>query len=403
RVTFAFFSDENALATAMKRGQVQGFLASEDVFRSGVAGANSYSYTMPGYFAIFFDAENNKALSEAGVRAALAYATDRQEILDSVLMGKGKTVSSPIDPDVYGIRPASTTYNYDPQKAAQLLDDAGYKPNDSGIRAKTVNRQHAFQFSKNMFKGSSLTADVKELQKCLAREVMPGLDANGNFGDQTLAAVKLFQEKYRADILDPQSIKDPNGDVKLATREKLNAVCFPSGDSTTELNVTLTVSDQAPFTAVADIIKTQWAKIGVAVTVNAVDPTALQRDVIKPRAYQALLFGQSLGMVPDPYAFWHSSQKVDPGLNFSLYENKDADKLMEEARQATDKAAFDEKLAVFQDLVANDAPAIFLYNPDYIYIATTDVKGMKSGLVADMGRRFAGIAEWYTTTKRVWK
>ena len=162
-----------------------------------------------------------------------------------------------------------------------------------------------------------------------------------------MEAVKLFQEKYRADILDPQKIEKATGEVKLATREKLNAVCFPSGNTTAQLNITLTIAKQEPFNAVAQIIKNQWAKIGVTVNINAVDIANIERDIVKPRAYEALLFGQALGMIPDPYPFWHSSQKADPGLNFALYENKDADKLLEEIRGLTDQNAREEKLQYF--------------------------------------------------------
>ena len=39
----------------------------------------------------------------------------------------------------------------------------------------------------------------------------------------------------------------------------------------------------------------------------------------------ALLFGQVLGIIPDPFPFWHSSQKIYPGLNLSGYSNKKVD------------------------------------------------------------------------------
>jgi len=403
QITFAFFADYNSLSAAFKRGQIQGFAPSASMIKNSYPGTNTYAYSFPRYFAIFFNAENNKALSDLPVRTALAYATDKQEILNTAFGGGGKIVDSPVDGNIYSIDAASTTYGYDLEKAAQILDDAGYKLGDDGSRSKTVSRQHAFQFTKNLTAGTNLTADVKELQKCLAREVMPGLDTNGNFGEKTTEAVKLFQEKYRKDILDTQNITEPSGDVKLGTREKLNEVCFPSGDSTTPLTITLTVANQIPFTTVAQIIKSQWAKIGITVNVNPVDISSLERDSVKPRAYEALLFGQALEMIPDPYPFWHSTQKTDPGLNFSLYENKDADKLLEEIRQATDKNLRAEKLESLVNLITNDVPAIFLYNPDYIYVVSKEVKGIQSRVITDPSRRFTDIASWYTATKRIWK
>ncbi|MFA6376877.1 MAG: peptidoglycan-binding protein, partial [Candidatus Paceibacterota bacterium] len=304
--------------------------------------------------------------------------------------------------DIYGSEAPATIYNYDPQKAAQILDAAGYNQGTDGLRAKTINRELAFQFIKTLTKGTKSTSDVKELQKCLVREVMPDLETNGNFGDKTVEAVKLFQEKYRADILDPQGVAEPNGEVKQATREKLNKICFPSGNTTTALRIILTIAGQEPFTTAAQIIKSQWAKIGVTVDVKSVEMISLERDIVKPRSYEALLFGQAMGMVPDPYPFWHSSQKVDPGLNFSQYENKNTDKLLEEIRQITDQNERKNYLKKIEDMITKDEPAIFLYNPSHIFIASKNIKGIQAGIVADPGRRFSEISNWYTNTKRIW-
>ncbi len=374
-----------------------------DVAAGQFSGTRIYSYSLPRYFAIFLNPENNKALADANVRAALAYATDKAEILKTALNNEGAAVDSPLPQNIYGLVAPDTVYGYDPQRAGKILDDAGYKIGTDGLRTKTIDRQPAFQFTKNLAKGSGPVTDVKELQKCLKREVAPDLDTNGNFGDKTLEAVKLFQEKYRADILDPQNIAQANGIVKQATRDKLNEVCFPSGDQTQALNIVLTVAGQPPFAGVAEIIKAQWAKIGVNVAIKTMDIGAFEQDAIKPRAYEAILFGEALGMIPDPYPFWHSSQKADPGLNFSLYENKDADKLLEEIRQTADQNARNEKLAAFQNLVARDEPAIFLYNPAYIYAVSDNVKGIQTHTISNPSQRFDGIADWYTATKRVWK
>ncbi|MFA6376321.1 MAG: ABC transporter substrate-binding protein [Candidatus Paceibacterota bacterium] len=403
KISFYFFDDYDSLTAAFKRGRIQGFVPLADQADSIPAGTNSYAYSLPRYFAIFFNPETNNAFSDTQVRAALAYATNKQEILNSALGGLGNIVDSPIPSDVYGSEAPATIYNYDPQKAAQILDAAGYNQGTDGLRAKTTSRQLAFQFTKTLTKGTKSTSDVKELQKCLVREIMPDLETSGNFGDKTVEAVKLFQQKYRADILDPQGIAEPNGEVKQATREKLNKVCFPSGNTTTALKTILTIANQEPFITAAQIIKSQWAKIGVAVDINAVERASLERDIVKPRSYEALLFGQAMGMIPDPYPFWHSSQKVDPGLNFSLYENKDADKLLEDVRQTTDHNARKDSLKKFEDLITKDEPAIFLYNPSHIFIASKKIKGVQTGIIADPGKRFSEISSWYTNTKRIWK
>lgn len=402
-IIFTFFNDYTSLAAAFKHGRVQGFVSSPDIAGNKFSGAVDYAYTLARYYAIFFNQEKNDALSDAAVRKALAYAINKQEIIEKALGSKGIIVDSPVLPQIYGVDSPTANYAYDPQKAAQILDENGYKQGEGGVRSKTTSRNPAFQFAKNMTAGSTLTADIKEMQKCLKREVMPDLEANGNFGPKTTEAVKLFQERYRAEILDPQETKEPTGDVKQATRDKLNEVCFPSGDETTALTINLTIANQEPFITVAQIIKAQWAAIGVTANIEAKDITALERDIAKPRNYQALLFGQALEMIPDPYPFWSSSQKNDPGLNLALYQNENADKLLDEIRQSNDKTIRKQKLNEFQNIVNEEVPAIFLYNPNYIYTVSQNVKDIKAGVIADPSQRFANVSDWYISTKRIWK
>ena len=131
--------------------------------------------------------------------------------------------------------------------------------------------------------------------------------------------------------------------------------------------------------------------------------SALEREVIKPRNYEMLLFGEVLGAIPDPFPFWHSSQKNDPGLNLAIYENKKCDKLLEEARKNLDENLRKEKLEEFQDILIEDAPAVFLYNPDYLYFVSKEIKGVGAAIITDPSQRFSNIEGWYIKTKRAFK
>jgi len=106
---------------------------------------------------------------------------------------------------------------------------------------------------------------------------------------------------------------------------------------------------------------------------------------------------------PDPFTFWHSSQKKDPGLNLALYYNTEADKLLEEARQETNQDIRGEEYRKFQELVVEDVPAIFLYSPNYLYIQDKSVRGVELDNIVIPSNRFNGVENWYIKTKRVWK
>ena len=402
---FAFFGDNDSLLASFRRGIVKGFAQQQlpDPKASAIAGENLYSFTLPRYFALFFNSDNNPALDDAQVRQALNLATDKQEIIAKALNGAGSAVDSPILSDFYHFNPPMVSYSFDTEQAQQLLDKSGFAAASDGSRTKAVSRKPAFQFTKNLSLGSKLDPDVKELQTCLAKEVAPDLAASGKFDADTKDAVNKFQQKYHADILDANGLTTPTGDVKQATRDKLNAVCFPSGGQTIPLHFTLTTVDQPTLVNVADIIKAQWAKIGATVDIKTEDIDTLERDTIKPRNYEILLFGEVLGSLPDPFPFWHSSQKNDPGLNFSLYQSQDADKALTDGRQSLDEDSKAAALGSFQDILLKDAPAVFLYNPNYVYVTSGELKGIKDGVIIDPSQRFAQAALWYTQEERTWK
>ena len=116
-----------------------------------------------------------------------------------------------------------------------------------------------------------------------------------------------------------------------------------------------------------------------------------------------LLFGEVLGIIPDPYPFWHSSQIKDPGLNLAKYENKKVDSLLEKARTTLDPEKQKEFLQEFQDILIEDLPCLFLYTPNYLYLVPKEIKGFDTKIIVDPSKRFGNIEGWYVKTKRVWK
>ena len=171
-----------------------------------------------------------------------------------------------------------------------------------------------------------------------------------------------------------------------------------------DLVFSITTTDTIPeLEEIADILKQQWEAIGAKVEVKVFELGDLNENVIRPRKYDILLFGEIVGRSSDMFVFWHSSQRLDPGLNVALYANITADKLLEDARKITDPKKRSEKYRAFADEVRSDIPAVFLYYPDFIYVLPKKVKGVDLSSAAIPSERFLTIAHWYINTHTIWK
>jgi len=159
--------------------------------------------------------------------------------------------------------------------------------------------------------------------------------------------------------------------------------------------VTIATTDWPELQKTAQIIKNQWQEAGINSEIKIIKNGAIQQEAIRDRDYEILLFGEILGLDPDPFAFWHSSQKKHPGLNLSLYDSVKTDRLLVEARQEFDLKKREEKYREFYFLLAQDAPAAFLYNPDYLYVTNNKIKGINLERLSLPSQRFSNIENWY--------
>ncbi len=409
-ITFRFFDNDKDLIKASREKEIQGLSISnpKDYETVEKFGFQDYHFSVPRYFAVFFNPLKSETLAENQIRKALNYATNREEIIKQALLGEGKIVQSPILPEIYGFSSPTTSYEFKPETAKEILEKAGFIMNEAGIREKTIKEESTFQLKSDLKLGSQ-GQEVRDLQTCLAdptvggTEVYPEAKITGFFGPETKNAVIQFQEKYAKDILEPQGLKKGTGTVSKATRTKLNELCGKKPDKILSFSFSLTTVNQPLLIEIANILKNQWQSLGANVEIKTIDIETLERDVIKPRNYEALLFGEVLGAIPDPFPFWHSSQKKDPGLNLAMYEDKQTDKLLEEARETLDFSVAKAKLEEFQNSLIESSPVVFLYSPDYVYLVRKEVKGIKTKMITDPSKRFSGIENWYLKTKRKWQ
>ncbi len=176
-----------------------------------------------------------------------------------------------------------------------------------------------------------------------------------------------------------------------------------SKKDTQTLRFELATSEATELKTVAQDLKTSWENFGVPVTVRVFATGDLKETIVRPRKFDALFFGQVLGRDGDPYPFWHSSQRRDPGLNIASYVNTKVDKILESARTEPNTSKRATAYQSFQAELSKDAPAIFLYAPEFLYVVPSKVRGVTLGTISTPAERFLNIYEWYSETDNVWK
>jgi len=317
KIILRFYSSQDDLINAYAQRDIDGLnfiSATNQLELEKINNFSLYEISMPEYYALFFNQEKNELLSDKNIRLALAYAIDKDKIIEEIINYKGNLIDSPFLPGWPAYTENITKYNFDLEKSKEILEEDGWQDqNNNGILEKEID-----------------------------------------------------------------------GETK-------------------ELEIEILTTNWATLKETANLIKEQWEKIGARVNLKIEEIAHIQTEFIQPREYQVLLFGEVLSAEPDPFAFWHSSQSAEHGLNLSLYKNNEADKLLEEARQITNLEERFKKYTEFQKILTEDIPAIFLYSPTYLYPVYKKVQGISLEKISHPCYRFSQIENWYIKTSRVFK
>jgi peptide/nickel transport system substrate-binding protein len=170
------------------------------------------------------------------------------------------------------------------------------------------------------------------------------------------------------------------------------------------LIINLATVDAGDDPQVAAAIKTFWENgLNIKTTVELIPAADIQAK-IKVRGYEALLYGEVLTADPDVYGYWHASKVGEGGLNLANYSSNTVNKALEEGRLTNNREERIKQYQIFQQTIAQDLPAIFLYSPYYVYAQAKKLNGFNSKLIIEPSDRFSGINLWYIQTEKrlVW-
>lgn len=227
-------------------------------------------------------------------------------------------------------------------------------------------------------------------------------DVLGGKGQPAYSALLPFMTGYASDLNLPYFDLDKANALLDEKGWKRGEDGVRAKDGTV-LQMEIAVPEWPELVKTSDILKAQWEKAGARVNVKVLGAADIQRDIIRPREYEALLFGEAAMIDSDPYSFWHSTQKRDPGLNLALFDNKDADDMLIALREELDPEKRKEKYRTFQEILYKENPAVFIYTPSYLYVVNGNVKGIDVKSVDAGHFRLSNIKNWYINTKRVRK
>ncbi|MEV6398694.1 ABC transporter substrate-binding protein [Streptomyces sp. NPDC051907] len=136
KFTMAIVKDDDVRATRLRSGELDGAILPPNLAKTfkGERGKKTYAATTYDYRTVTLPT-NNKAAGDTAVRQALDVAVDRDTMVDQILEGAGKAAYGPVPTDSEWFA-KGTERVHDLAKAKKILDDAGWKPGEDGIREK---------------------------------------------------------------------------------------------------------------------------------------------------------------------------------------------------------------------------------------------------------------------------
>lgn len=199
RIIYRVIPEESARMLALETGEVQMVMAPApsqlELFRDN---PDFTIHETPGVRVIFFGiSTNHPPLDDVRVRQALNYGFDRQSVLDNIVEGAGYLPEAYISPPIFGFNDVSANFVYDPEKAASLLDEAGWTDSDGdGIRDKDGEKLSLLHYSP---RGRYLKdAEVGEAFQAAMREL--GVEINLEVLEWGTLFEKLRQSDMESDL-----------------------------------------------------------------------------------------------------------------------------------------------------------------------------------------------------------
>lgn len=168
-----------------------------------------------------------------------------------------------------------------------------------------------------------------------------------------------------------------------------------------QLELTITTLEGSDFSKLAASIQSKLnADLGVKVNIITKKPAEIQSTLLQ-HTYEVLLYGITLGVDPDVYAYWHSSQAIAERFNLSLYKSDQADRSLEAGRTRPDVGLRAAKYRPFLEAWKKDSPALGMYQPPVFYVTQTKIFNFQPTRLNTTADRFYDVHNWQIQTNKL--
>jgi ABC-type transport system substrate-binding protein len=113
--------------------------------------------------------------------------------------------------------------------------------------------------------------------------------------------------------------------------------------------------------AILTVAQDEWKRIGIDVRTDLLEWAVFIQERVDKADFDALVLGWSMGIEPDLFQIWHSSQTQPHQLNFVGFKNEQADDLIVKIRQEYDHDRQVEYCHRLHEIIAREQPYTFLY------------------------------------------
>lgn len=405
KIILKFFSNYSELIAALNNNQVDGISYLPHSLKADLVSQNSLKFnrlSLPQITSIFLNKKTNSILDNKTIRQTLSKLIDKNKICDEIFSGNAGVAYGPI-------LPSSSSYNDSIEKYDYNYEEANNALNEAGWDLLTINESE-LSLIKNLIDLEKQKKDADDNQTSEVvdqvdeeSEIEENIATEDNVSNNLLDELNKKTEELK--LIDKWEVKKHIIEkLSLSDEENLGSWRFKKSSDKDKvydfLTINLTTVDLVDNVMVAEFIKNSWGKAGVKTFVKIINPNQVQTDIIRQKNFEALLLSQVVGGDQDNYAFWHSSQIGENGLNISEYKNKEVDKLLEEARISLNQEEKVEKYKKFQETLNSDFPVIFLYFPTYTYTQNKKIKGFDFENILNPADRFNNVSHWYIKVNR---